>query len=531
MKLDLQSVPYQPFLVAIFIGTSIYTPNRMYFPVEVMILPIVLLLCLIGISLAISKLVRMDQEKVQIFISCFLILNFTYYPVYDVLTGKWLNIAPATIIYPILLILLIAVLMNATNSQADNLSRVMNVIAISLLLIGLANIGYSTISDAKEMSSVEKNMVFESQFQGYLNENLTAALNTRDFYFIILDGYPGEDIFNATFGSNNNDFIENLTSMGFNVLRKSKSNYGATGVSIPSMLNMDYLDSVKAEGYNEENNRLWRFFKAQGFKFIFLPSNWPTTVKNDYADVILNPYPIPLIKTSQYSTFQEIMFIERTFLGKIYYSMLKIFFNQEIPSVSIEALQKRIQEAGSLESKEFAVQRDNFELTHPYPHINYTFDNLTKVPKIQGKKFVFAHLNSFKSLDRIREYNPIIESTVHSIISKSENDPVIVLMSDHGIKPPANLVNADRRVFGKYACLPNMTLDQDYQDASWYLENNLQAFYLPDGGNCKIYSGMTPVNAWRIILNYYFNTEFPRTEDRSYWMSQWTGLCEIGDPS
>ena len=39
----------------------------------------------------------------------------------------------------------------------------------------------------------------------------------------------------------------------------------------------------------------------------------------------------------------------------------------------------------------------------------------------------------------------------------------------------------------------------------------------PDGGESKLYPTITPVNSFRVILDYYFQTDFGLLEDRSYY--------------
>jgi len=534
--MNTRSVPYQPFLVALFICISIYAPNRSYFPADVMILPLVILFSLIGVALIIFRYAHVDLNKSQILISIALILNFTYYTFYEANLERWFNIAPAAIIYPLLFMLFIIAVWKITYSQASKFSGILNIIAIVVVLISLTNLGSSIVSDAKEVGSVEQKQAFEVQFQRCLTEDLTSQLNNRDFYFIILDRYPGGDTLYAEYGYNNSDFYQNLSSMGFNILREAKSNYGATSSSIPSMLNMDYIDSITQAGYNFENNRLWKFFKSQGFKFIFLPSNYQTTVENDNADIVLNPFPIPLNKNYQRITFQEIMFFERTFLGQMYYITLRMLFNQKIPSVSTKDLQFRIREAGALETTEFRNQRANVSSKY---HVKYTVENLTQVPKISGRKFVFAHINGYESIANktgnftttLQSASQGVESAIKKIIAESEVDPVIVLLSDHGKKAGSpEVVNRNRSVFAKYACYPNKSLNIEYIAASWYTVNNINTFYLPDDGDKSIYPNMSPVNAWRMILNFYFGTNFSRIEDRSYWSSP-DGMCEVDSKS
>jgi hypothetical protein len=536
-KFCIQSIPYLPFLIALFIGVSIYVPNRTYFPVDVMILPMGILFSLIGIALIILKFAQVNLNKSQILISCALILNFIYFILhdflYDVNLSEWFYLASIT--YALLFVLIIAVVWKTTSFQACNLSLILNVIAIFAVLISLANFGFSMRSEPDEVKSVEQDQEFEGQFQKDLAVNLTTPLNSRDFYFIILDRYPGEDTLYAEYGFNNSDFYQNLSSMGFTVLRGSKSNYGITSRSIPSMLNMDHYNSLKKTRYNEEYNRLWIFFKKQGFTFVYLPSNWYTTVENDNADITLNSFFMQRVRLSPYFTFQKIMFFERTFIGKVFYFTMYKLFNQEMPSSSIEELQIRIRNGNNIyDGNKFYSERTHFYETELIrSHVLNTFENLTHVPKIPGKKFTVSHIDRWTDieksqlyLDKIRTVNQLTEWMLREIISKSEIDPVIVLMSDHGCKANAGAIKENASIFAKYACYPNESLSKDYIFASWYNVNNIEAFYLPESGNNSIYSGMTPVNAWRMILNYYFRTDFPRTGDQSYWYSP-NGLCEV----
>lgn len=71
-------------------------------------------------------------------------------------------------------------------------------------------------------------------------------------------------------------------------------------------------------------------------------------------------------------------------------------------------------------------------------------------------------------------------------MKKSSVPPVIILQGDHN-----NAVTADRVKI-------------------------LNAYYLPDGGAAKAYRGMTPVNTFRLVLDYYFGQSLGFLPDRSY---------------
>jgi hypothetical protein len=535
MKFYNDFFPYLPFVIIIAIGITIYIPNRIYFPIKVIILPLAILLSLVALILAISKVAKENLIKAQICISMVLILNYIYYPLYDFVLEQFLNHSLLNIAYATIGIILVKYIWRMKPSYAYNLLQIFSFFAFSLIFIIVANLSISIIMDVEETANLKTEEDFDVQLANYINEDLLSQLNTRDFYFLVLDRYPGEEILFANQGYSNKDFYENLTNLGFLVLQGSRSNYGATDKSIPSMLNMNYLDKLKNTKYNEENNILWKFFKSQGFTFIFLPSNWITTTRNDYADVILNPYPMHLDRESKLREFQKIMFFQRTFFGNIYYSLMYILFNESMPSVSIGPLQERFKELDQLAEKDFNMQWNdkNQSRDRNSIHVSNTLENISHVPKISNKKFVFAHVHLWEYLDGptenyIQNANIRIESLVKKLITESYPAPVIVLLSDHGEKPRSSeILKANISIYRKYACYPNDATEEDIL-TSWYPLNNFEAFYLPDGGNKIIYPGITPVNIWRAILNYYFKTKFLYLEDRSYWYnSRLNRLCEV----
>lgn len=287
------------------------------------------------------------------------------------------------------------------------------------------------------------------------------------------------------------------------------------------MLNLDYYEAWSRDGYDMENNRLWRFFKSQGFQFVFLPSNFLTTTRNDYADVILNPYPIPLQKGSKNALFQKIMFFERTFLGWVYYTARRLAFGGDMPSQSLDALQSRVQTLEGPHSAKFNEQfgQERQFIAIAKTHVPNTFSHLAQVPGIPGRKFVFSHINHWEHVksrdaDSLAHVNQSVESLVRFLLENSDPDPVIVIVSDHGGKPSPETVEQNRSLYARY---PNGPLNQEDILASWYTLNNIGLLYLPDGGEAALYPGMSPVNIWRMLLNYYFLTDFDRQEDRFFW--------------
>ncbi len=100
-----------------------------------------------------------------------------------------------------------------------------------------------------------------------------------------------------------------------------------------------------------------------------------------------------------------------------------------------------------------------------------------------------AHLNFL---------NKRITATLETILAASERPPVIVVQGDHG---------------------PGSRLDFTSVKGTYLKERFgiLNAYYLPEGEDERLYDSISPVNTFRLVLNRYFGTQLPLLDDRSYF--------------
>ena len=68
-----------------------------------------------------------------------------------------------------------------------------------------------------------------------------------DIYYIIPDGYPGPKSLQTILNYDNSNFQNFLIEKGFFVATESYSNYENTRFSIPSTLNMNYINHIYDE--------------------------------------------------------------------------------------------------------------------------------------------------------------------------------------------------------------------------------------------------------------------------------------------
>ena len=93
----------------------------------------------------------------------------------------------------------------------------------------------------------------------------------------------------------------------------------------------------------------------------------------------------------------------------------------------------------------------------------------------------------------IRFVNQRILEIIQKIQSELSVPPLIILQGDHSF----SMVGKDQEAF-----------------------KILNAYYLPNGGNDKVYANITPVNTFRLIFSYYFHADYSFIPDELIWLSR-----------
>ena len=147
-----------------------------------------------------------------------------------------------------------------------------------------------------------------------------------------------------------------------------------------------------------------------------------------------------------------------------------------------------------------------------YYQTHYILTELKKMPETPGPIFVYAHimvphspyifapdgsyLHNTNSIDGYRSNVEFIDnqlpSILQSIIEKSNPSPIIVVMGDHG--------PSTRR-----------TITKEMRMAT------LNAYLVNDVAKAQLYPSITPINAFRIILNSHYGGAFHMLDDVSYY--------------
>lgn len=325
-----------------------------------------------------------------------------------------------------------------------------------------------------------------------------------DIYVIVLDGYSRQDVLMDLYNFDNSKFIGQLEKMGFFVANESHSNYIQTPYAMASFWNFDYLQPWNSScDYAQyllrpiQNNRVFRLLDDIGYTTVSFEGEVDyIEIKN--CDRYLSNF-LPLNK------FESLLLVD---------SPLEPFtnsFNLEIPIPSYKTHSQRILfNLHTLKDIPTSIPGPKIIYAHIVtPHPPFVFTKNGSAVRME-QPFSLLDDSTYKGgpgeyrngyVEQLIFINSEIMDMINNILTESETQPIVILMSDHG---PASKFDWNQYAPG---CL-------------WERTSNFYAVLLPGHQADKImYPSITPVNTFRVIFNTYFDTNLPLLEDQSFMMS------------
>ena len=336
-------------------------------------------------------------------------------------------------------------------------------------------------------------------------------------YYFIMDAYGREDVLKELYDFDNSAFMDSLRNRGFYIADSSFSNYNKTVLSIPSSLEMDYLDSIIAQegvdGTDQEpllrmidRNATVDRLRARGYRI--LASDGPV-------------------------------------LKYLYMSEADHF--SETPGADINAFEHALINQSIYRAfvrKSTASNQDGFD--HHRKKILHAFEHARQASELEGSHYVHAHILSphqpfvfdrngapvepeheytcwypvedgrdpvaYRTayIEQLQFVNDQLLRTIDHILEHSAQPPIILIQGDHG--PCAELTNTKSIAGNNFH--ERMPI--------------LNAYHLPDGDTTGLYPGISPVNSFRFLFNRYFGADLPLLPDRSYY-STWDRVYDMVD--
>ena len=401
----------------------------------------------------------------------------------------------------------VGMLLRERTDIASRVARVLNIGSVVLVVLPIYQLGLVVVAANSQQDQNERSL---AEFGG-LDERISEARariapgDLRDIYYIILDEYPRSG---SPESFDNSAFIQELEARGFYVDPYARSNYTRSTWSIASSLNMNYMgevasfESSQAELYRTYhtaiNHSLGRIAKAMGYKYVHVSSGWYITNTNANANSVVSFGPYGKIDsgsdTQRQCVIERIVGLPNRFtVGFLQTTAVRRFapadvrheinvcaYDWDDPAYTLEWLEF-MKESGRLPGPKFVF-------AHLLkPHGPYSFDRYGNISfALDGWDDDHDPTVDEAFYGQLVWLNERVLEVIDSILSQYEEDPIIVIMGDHG---------------------------HDRGMASSTANDILGAYLLPEGGESAIYPSITSVNIFRSILNYYFRLDLEILDD------------------
>ncbi|MCK4814772.1 sulfatase-like hydrolase/transferase [bacterium] len=324
---------------------------------------------------------------------------------------------------------------------------------------------------------------------------------TTDIYYLILDGYGRNDVLRDIYDFDNSYFLDNLQDRGFYIAEKSRSNYLQTTLSLASSMNIEYLDDLSIEGLNSWNRRplrkliadslVRRILSNLGYSFISFDSGYDSTniIDSDlyfhkyikihkFEEVYLSFTPLVLFDKADWNTIP--LFTYQTHRSRIQYMNDQLLLIPSIPGPKFVFIHFLVPHPP------FIFDRSG---TPVYSNWSYSLNDANSYP---GSKA--DYISGYT--EQIQYVNKMVMNLVDEILANSDNQSIIVIQGDHGSRMLTDWSSVE-------------------QSCTWESSSILNAYLVEDQSN--LYSSITPVNTFRLILNKLANTSYSLLEDRVYF--------------
>jgi hypothetical protein len=337
-----------------------------------------------------------------------------------------------------------------------------------------------------------------------------------DIVLILLDGYPRSDVLQRRLGIDNRQFLQALRDRGFDVAKRSHSNYVYTQLTLASLFQMRYLDEIDSLrpmlGTNPPYHAVLRdittdgpaftALRAAGYEIITAPPGWLHVSLDAAADRVLDE--------GEMNDFERSS-LEQTWLMDVVSLVKPDLFTGQMRDRLVHVLDHL--DAFATEGR---TQPAFLFLHVPGPHLPLVVDAEGNTLPIPARALSAV---SAEALDMTRaEYSAawagelayLDKRVLRAIDALQARDtpPVIVVMADHGYMAEVRLDDPGARFA------------------------NLFAAFTP-GAAGLLNDAPTPVNLMPRLLNRYLGTDFALSPDR-YFLSpgplQPLVLTEVTDP-
>jgi hypothetical protein len=408
-------------------------------------------------------------------------------------------IGPTKVLLPIILILSGAGLWGIARLSVGAQQRILRlfwVVGIMLIVLPLSELSIRLMAHPHAAS--QKKIV-----QGAVSSGTQPSLHQPNIYYIICDAYTSSGVLQRYFSYDNSAWTQTLEARGFFVAARSRCNYTITQMSLCSSLNMDYV-STNGNRYDSHilqqttmdkirRNAVAQKLMAHGYAYIpighwffsdfsskdphivyqggylRLNSLWQNQLlQTPFKSIVFHFFPFGAGKAHYYNTMLEL----KQIVHAAHIPGSKFMFAHIVcPHLPLSFL------------KDGRFVPDAMELEHTM--------NTSAYQKLIRERYV----------EQVQFVNSRVGAAVDTII-KNDSSAIIVIQGDHGVWLGSTHGKAE-----SYAANPD------------FIGQRLPIQYacrVPQAVREQFYDSISPVNTFRILLNYVLDEHEPLLPDNHY---------------
>jgi hypothetical protein len=321
-----------------------------------------------------------------------------------------------------------------------------------------------------------------------------------NIYWIVLDGYPRQDVLQKYFGFDNSGFIQSLTSLGFTVLGKSLSNFPATIYSISSTLSTDYVvrpngDEIEPFALKEMypivrgKSRAVANFKAAGYHYVHFENGYDYLTECDASEprCVRGNVGLDELDTAILSNTPIIDLI-------VDWDKLKGRLSDPFALGGVEDLTDKLDMIRKTPAPFFVYAH----ILAPHPPIRFRSDCSFRPAEPDLKGWSASARPAF-----VEQLECVNSQTLTLLQEVTRSDPraLIILQSDHGTA-----------FNGQFEKAPTDWLDTDLQERFGVLN----ALRLPETCRASAASDLTLIDTFPLVLSCLTGRDFKRHSPRFF---------------
>ncbi len=390
----------------------------------------------------------------------------------------------------ILILLIAAFFLLRTKKPLVLPTRIMNRIVIAFVLILGAQLALKVFGMYNMPAKIDRKVEL----------NIDQSIPKRNIYYLLVDGYPGNEILKSNYNFDNTPFTDFLKEKGCWV-PKGFANYFFTKEVLPSLFLMDYLQNWIPEGVSAKKAQniietgpaeypLIQVMQQAQYDVIMHRSQFaPAGV---YRNKIVSHGKMTALSTTVVQTWASFMNITPAypFAGRI----VRTFATYSEPKI-FEYFRSTLNEKRDKPTLYFA----HFIL--PHPPVRYTADGKELMPH----SFAMDHAVDWETPGMVGQFQ-YLNSELKSFVEQatalpSDQQPIIIIHSDHGTATKGfDLKSWDN---------PTKELMKERTSV-------LCAAYFPGIDTKTLPKQTSPINMFRLYIQKYLDKTFPLLENKTY---------------